>query len=292
MTVQSISTTTSSIASTPAASPTASTAAETATTTQTAATDTVTLSEVSQTKFANILHELSNQLNAYGHEVTWDTDNNAAVTSPDGTTASKTVSTSKAIAAGYQTIETTAENQLTSLTPDQQSQLDTANQKIATQLNKFQTFIANRASGEAHAANKYNAAIDELKNQLNAFGHQVTWDIDHGATPTGPSETSSSTDATSTAASTDSTSTSATATATTTTATTPTTAQTIADGYATLEAAATKRLGHLSVQQKVQLAQLEQNLSTEQTSFTSFIARRSAYKAAHETTGTAKDLTA
>jgi hypothetical protein len=215
-------------------------------------------------------------------------------------------------------LETKYESSLTNLTSDQQAQLAAFNQRLATEQTRFQNFIAN------HTPSAYAAAPKQLSDRINAFEHQVTYQIDHGTAVTAPDTLAGSSAvaaATNTSTGTTATDTSNTSTGTTTTASntstgtttsntstgttanssngtptvantsTGTTAGTIAAGFAALEAAASSELSSLPADL---LSTVQQQLTTEQARFTAFIARRAAYAAAinPQQTGTAQDVAA
>jgi hypothetical protein len=267
--------------------------------------------------FQSALVTLNENIDKFEHQTTWQLDNNTAVTLPAGVSNSSSASTTTAttntsspastIEAGFSGLESNAESSLTDLTPDQQTQLDAENAKLTKEEQRFEGFAAHRGSVDAHQDNQYKGNTTLLGDQINAYEHQVTWQIDHGTAITPPDALKSTTasSATTSAADTSSSSTASTETATsantssgsttstsTSGTTTPSLSDSIAAGFAALEANASKQLGHLSAQFATQFQQLQQNLVTEQTRFTSFAARREAYRAANPKAQTTSDVTA
>jgi hypothetical protein len=165
------------------------------------------------------------------------------------------------------------------LSSDQQTQLNADYNKLTAEQTRFQNFVAHRSTPD------YTDATRQLRSKVNAFEHQVTWQIDHNAAVTAPINQSASN-----ASNASTTTTANTSTGTTSTATPADT--TIAAGFASLEADASKALGSLSSQLASQFAQLKQTLATEQTRFAGFAASRSAYRTAHPITGAAQDVAA
>jgi hypothetical protein len=321
------------------------------TSTGTQTTDTVAISPTAQ-QFADALKQLSDKLNAYEHQVTWQIDNKTAVTAPTslnastgtttdtntstGTTTTDTsntsttttgiandstgttttdssntstgTATSDAITAGFTALQTKFEGSLTNLTSVQQTQLDTFNQKLATEQTRFQNFITNRTTPS------YASVSKQLSDRINAFEHQVTWQIDHGTAVTLPNTLTSSSANTSTGTTTidtsntsagattptSNTSTGTTNTSTGTTTTTSntstgtTTADAIAAGFAALETAASNQLSNASSDLVSNFQQQQTTLASELTRFTSFISRRAAYDATlnQNQTGTTQDIAA
>ena len=140
--------------------------------------------------FQSALVTLNENIDKFEHQTTWQLDNNTAVTLPAGVSNSSSASTTTAttntsspastIKAGFSGLESNAESSLTDLTPDQQTQLDAENAKLTKEEQRFQGFAAHRGSVDAHQDNQYKGNTTLLGDQINAYEHQVTWQIDHG----------------------------------------------------------------------------------------------------------------
>jgi hypothetical protein len=181
--------------------------------------------------------------------------------------------TAQTIADGFSSIESSLQYPLNGLTNDQYSQLSTAFRQLNTEQTQFETFINNRTTPN------YAALTHQLNDNVNSYEHQVTWDIDHGAKITAPNSLTSNGSAVSTGDA-------------STSAVNPTLAQSISNGFTALEAATEKALGPLPKQQQTQFAQLQLTLLKEQTRFTGFAQRRSAYRAANPPTGANQNVSA